>query len=377
MTRLQKFTDYGLLDETWFDKLVNQYADQYDLLDDYTVYKEGSTYYVVGQRQVHTEDGLVAAIQWAHDQLPSNGGSIGVRSGLYSKAWEDKLTISKNCVRFHGTQMGSNSAAGIGGCMFEAIDNLDKDMIEITGIKTHIHDFCLQGNKNNQSSGRGIYDFSGASGDTHARDVYVFNTKGDGWHWRSGAGLAVGCYVEYAGGYGFYTTMHRNVFVQCGAYASGKSGWIIACERSRFLGCIGASNYGDATYEGHGFILLGTNKSVLIGCYAQDSKRHGFSLQGSSRNSLIGCVAHSSSQKTDNTYDGINLTTSGSTHSIRNMILGCQIFNEETNKHRYGIREEDSNQDYNKIGFCNVEDSQTAAISLQGANSEKAYCNEG
>jgi len=45
MTRLEKFADYGLLDETWFDSLVDEHARRVQVPATYVVFKEGTKYY--------------------------------------------------------------------------------------------------------------------------------------------------------------------------------------------------------------------------------------------------------------------------------------------------------------------------------------------
>ena len=353
---LQNYTDYGkVFDKTWSDKLVDQYVDSGEILDDYIIYKTGSVFKAIGKGQRHSEDGLVAAIQWAHDEL-DGPGSIGVKYGYYDKEWEQKLTISNNGVRLHST----TPAAGTGVCYFKAKDALNDDMIVITGKKCYVGFMTFDGNKTNQASGRGIYDASGGSGDFHMERVYVFYTKNEALK-ITGEGSSIwATYSEYSDEEGWVISSERAAFIGCWACANVKQGFMVMGDKNTFLGCNADDQSGGT---GHGWLLQDVVYNRLVGCGARSNAGYGFCLYGASKNILDGILS------IDNTNNGVYLLTlGGSTYCLRNSIQG-QIHNNGA----YGIREADANQDRNIVASGTiVTGHSTAQVSLQGVNSIKS-----
>ena len=330
--------------------------------DDYIIEKDGSTFKAFNGTTgelAYGSSGLVATIQWAHDQL-TDGGSIGIKAGDYLGDWEKKLTITNMGINLHGASMRMTFL----GAKF----GLNDTMIEVKGINCNLHDFTLHGG--GQTDGNGIYcDDSGGLCNLHLNDVYLLKIKKNGIYWAGADGCAYAVYSEYCGDNGWFILGALNCFVHCGGWGNKGYGWYItAYVENRYIGCIGASN------EKSGFCLAKSKRQQIIAPEVKLNGGQGIWLYGAQRNSIIGGAIWDNSQTTSNLKDGIYLSTHpvGSVHSLLNVINGVQIWS--SSDHRYGIYENDANQDQNTFTNCVVTDSVTANILLQGTNSHANLC---
>lgn len=358
---LTSLVNYGVWSNPGSSEIpIDQYS--FSGLDDYIIVKvtANSEYRAIDGdtgETAYTSTGLVAAIQWAHDQL-TNGGSIGLRYDDYytNKEWEQKLTLSNNGIFLHGMSVKAGSTT----CWIRAKDNLDDDMILNTGLKNRVSMLSLDGNKANQASGRGIFDDGGGSSDFHLDNVYIFSTKDNGIHWNGGAGFAEAVYVEYCDGQGWLISNLRNVFLQCGGYANAKAGFVITADRNKLFGCIAADQSG--TY-GDGFVLQNSDLTQLVGCESRGNNRYGILMYGATKCKVDAIVVN-------NGNNGVHLLTYGASTYSHNNTLSGQIHDNGN----YGICEADANQDHNIIDGCHVSGHSTAEVSLQGSNSTAIDC---
>ncbi len=90
-------------------------------------------------------------------------------------------------------------------------------------------------------------------------------------------------------------------------------------------------------------------------------------LEGVSKATVSGNKLRFIGILTNNTYDGIILTSTGTAYSTANVVTDNNISTPSGNKHRYGIRENSSNDGGNLISDNIVTDAVTANISTQGA----------
>jgi len=327
-------------------------------LDDYIIGKYGGKYgiweHTTKGRLVTTKTGLVEAIQWAHDQLPE-GGSIGIKAGKYAKAWETKLTLSTKGITLHGADTWATWLQQKDGV------NLDP-MIEITEWGITIRNLTIDGNKaNNPTGGEAIKTLE----DSFLEDIYIWYMKGDGLYAYGGGGFFKRVYVEYCDGNGIYAAGTRNTFIQSAGVGCAGRGLVAssAAAENNYVGCIFSSNSSD------GVLLDRSRREKFLGGEVRDNVKNGFLLAGAQRCVFNSVIIRDNSKKENNVYDGVRIQTYLGVNSLRNILTHLQILSTIANKHRYGIREEDVNQDYNIVSNCIVTDAVTGQISLQGLNS--------
>lgn len=223
--------------------------------------------------------------------------------------------------------------------------------------KCHVHDLYIDANKAGQTTGNGIdMDTDGAL-DLHLNDVYVMNAKNSGIYWRGGAGIAERVYVEYCDSNGWVISNKDNRFIGCGSWWCDV-GFRAIYQQNEISDCIvyGSTKYG---------ILSSGYDVQIIGNRIYQSGREGIQVWNS-RNIVVGNLVESPSMTSNNTYDGIQLTTAG-TSAQYCIVKGNIIYSDQTNKPRYCISEL-SSADYNIIEGNVVLNAQTFPILKQGAN---------
>lgn len=124
---------------------------------------------------------------------------------------------------------------------------------------------------------------------------------------------------------------------------------------------------------GYGLQLITSQYNVIAENIFDTMNIHGMGIRGSSYNSINGNVIKDAGILTDNTYHGMILFTSGSYYSIHNNIINNYIVSFAPNKTRSGIRENDTNQDYQIIRNNKMVGMAYADAIIQGANTKARY----
>jgi len=295
----------------------------------------------------------------------TENGKFVLKGGKY--VIDTKLTLANYGVEFCGNNMWHDSlgTADVAGIWLD--DGVDDNMLDLDGRKCHLHDLNFNGNKANNTTSNGIEMTTDSALDPHLNNLYVFLCNDIGILWNGGAGVGIGVYVEYCNdsGFQFHTSGDRNCLVQCGSYLN-KWGFDVRRMDNRFIGCISADN------EEYGYILQGDtpDNCLFDGCVSMRDGHHGFWLYGASKTIISNCIIEQSSNDHDDTYNAIYMSTlGGPKYATYNVVSGNIITAPAGNKHKYGIAEEDANNDYNIITGNSIQDSQTANILHSGANS--------
>lgn len=332
---------------------------------EYIIYKDGSNIICIdGHTGNKVKQGTNAAtvIQYALDN--TTNGKIVLKKGKY--VIDTKLSIVNHGVEFCSTTMARRNTGGVEVASIWMDDNVDDSMLYVSGFNCHLHDFILYGNKANQASGHGIETVSNTSLDLHLDNVYIVYVKQNGVHLKGGQCSMYAVYVEYCDGAGYNLIDNAvgNKFIRCGSYFD-KYGWNINRNENTFIGCVAA----DSIEHGFIFETAVARDCIMLGCTVLRSGHHGIWIYGGQKNIISNCSIKDVSNDHDDTYDGINLSTVGAAHTNHNIISNNYIRSTVANKHKYGIRETDANQDYNMISNNIISDSVTASILPNGANS--------
>lgn len=117
-----------------------------------------------------------------------------------------------------------------------------------------------------------------------------------------------------------------------------------------------------------GILISLSSNNKINGSTIEKNDEHGIMIDRSSYNIINGNTVRDNSQKTDDTYSEIFLTDSGGIYSTYNLISSNEIISSLANKAKYGIRENASGDDYNKMVGNTVTGAVTANISTQGTN---------
>lgn len=121
--------------------------------------------------------------------------------------------------------------------------------------------------------------------------------------------------------------------------------------------------------EANEAILLYRTSASVIGNSIYLATHHGINLSGSQRCIISDNILQNIGVNANNTWDAIILQVSGVINCLRNIITHNQIFTDAVNAPRYGINENDVNQDRNIIANNIVTGAVTAQIRIQGPNS--------
>lgn len=155
-----------------------------------------------------------------------------------------------------------------------------------------VTDLRIDGNKANQTSGRGIFldanpqstkatndlDF-----DPHNRvqNVMIYNCKNDGFQALNRSETRLdNVYTYKCDGNGFGPS-YDTWFVNCTAAWSGLAGFLFQHSSVRVIACKAFYSGQVTATSGRGFDVSGTHGIVLEGCEAQDNNDAGFRISGS------------------------------------------------------------------------------------------------
>jgi hypothetical protein len=167
---------------------------------------------------------------------------------------------------------------------------------------------------------------------------------------------------EYSDLAGIYNGGDANYYVNVSSGANAAGFITHYMQFSQFVNCRSFNNISN------GYLFDICFDNIFVNCASIEDGEHGFKLASGKRNIISNCIIKNASYGHDNTSDGIYLASSGASHSIYNAFVGNIITNDADTDQRYGINENDANQDYN-IYIGNIcTDAQTANMRLQGVN---------
>lgn len=293
-----------------------------DLEDRVTTYAEDvKTYYSFKQFSNVTFDGTTdvapainAALVSIRDADLGNGGILVLPAG---DAYLSEPIVLQNLTGIRGQGMHSTNLTLANAVNDDVIKNyVSSNGTEANGFYCSIFDLFIDGNKANQTSGRGI-DFASnplytaASGDSDfdahhtISNVSIYNCKEDGFRQtgRSDTHL-INVVTSYCDGYGFVPSFDTSL-MGCTAGNSGLAGFYLGTSALRLDNCKAFYSGQITAASGHGFYFFGDVQANLTACEAQDNKAHGYYFNTTTRScTLSACVADSNSTTSAGTYVG-------------------------------------------------------------------------
>lgn len=260
---------------------------------------------------------IQAALTAANAQ---GGGSVWIPGTGVPFLVGTGLTIGANC-SLYGDGMSSVLRAK------NSANITILSLLSNTNAYVAVRDLYIDGNKTNQSSGKGIYfDNSGAATDSHITisNVLVANTKNDGVtliNTVRGMGAAMSnVYSYFCDGNGFLIQGSDGTFNNCVSEKAGLAGWQIGgtAAATHLTNCTGADAGQITPGSGHGFVFL-SGRISAAGCFAQDNSAHGFWIRNNDT-LLSGCMADSNSFA-NSSFQGSGFYVETST--LRTNLTGC------------------------------------------------------
>ena len=315
---------------------------------------------------------------------------IFVRSGDYSIT--TPITITADDVKIVGegwqnTCFRSNEAIGATNVFEIGFENDPYKNIEISDIGI---------NTTPSAGGSGFFAHSGVSFLT-INNCHVYGCYTSGITFQ-GVDISTisNCFIEFSHSYGIVFQNASNSTISNNSIGYNNNAGIYLYGAAQQNNISGNTIYANDNYqiniEGSFFNLINNNlidgrlaagdtisvmnaahNNIISGNAIIQAGHNGINLQGVKRNTIVGNTFDYNSGSTNNTYSHIFLQDDDSlNHCLRNVINGNTMKDTGANKTKYGVRENDANQDKN-IVTCNVvTDSVTDQISLQGANSINA-----
>lgn len=260
------------------------------------------------------------------------GGKIFIKQGTYEL--DAPLTSVANGLIIEG--VGHGISGLLAPTKLKLGNNVNLDVINMIHSNIIIRDLYIDGNKANNIAKGGIRL---GGNDNSIENVGVLYAPGSAIILTGNYNYLKNAFTEYCDSYGFYLTNDNNVFDSCVSY--------------------------DNKYAVY---LDGADKNIFSNCMFEYNDQHSVFIDGAQQNIFDSCIIIGNGLATNNTYDAIRLSTKGATHSEYNIFGNLIIDSTAANVFRYGIYEEDSNQDYNIFHDSIVTDSGTVNINTQGAN---------
>lgn len=295
--------------------------------------------------------------------LSPTGGKIFLVRGTY---WINaKITVSYRNVMIEGEGHGAASDRGLSNIKLAAGATVDV-MVEVTEANCHLRNLHIHGNT--PSATINSYALYVGGADCSVENIGVQNSSSAGLSWIGSYGYAKNVYLEYNDQWGGRISGDGNVFVNLISAGNNATfaGLLILTTNSTFIGLVSVNDNGKGFY-------IQSNRCSFIGCQVINSGHEGYYITKASRNIFVGCQAYNVGNAANNTYDAFYLGVESGTNCTRNVFADCQILSTATNKHRYGVNESDTNQDYNVVIGGVMTDAATDQIRLQGAHSFSVF----
>jgi len=331
-----------------------------------TVYENNGTVYAVGATEIATGSDWTTVLQTAVDSAPE-GGLVHVKSGGGSKTLTSPITITTDSLQLRGSSWfnGTNESAPPFDAGFILADGVNDSAIKVDAPKVEISHLYLDGNKANNTAGSGIECLYTNTADLNLHDMFIFNFQDDGVRLHNGLAFYLTRVAsEYHNGNGIWSQAEFTRLIHCIASQNGGTGiYLDSADRQSAIQCQGAKNKFHLS-------VVGGKHQTLIGNAFRDSDRNGISVTGAQRATVMGNSIEDAGTEAHDSYAAIIIKPSfrDSDNSIRNRVIGNDVLSSATNKHSYGIREDDSNQDRNIITGNTLTDAATSNLSTQGAS---------
>jgi parallel beta-helix repeat protein len=305
-------------------------------------------------------------IQYAIDAL-TNGGRIFIRRGVYNIS--NTIVLRNPAVVLEGESfIDAQVATQRPGTVLVLMDNVNKDMIEVTAEKCVISNMKLYGNKYRNTNGRIIYEHAGTSSDLKLEKLYVIAAPQQGVWLEGNYITAIDVATEISGDWGWVIKGNISRLFGIASWGDAKGVLILG------VGNIISSSliYGDSQSTiglalGDESFVAEPQRNIVVGNIISDVGQEGIRLVGAHENIISSNVIVDAGKSADNTYDAI-IIKKRVFGSYRNIIIGNRIYSGRTNLPRYGINIADADSDYNMIIGNMITDVRTGAINSLAPN---------
>jgi hypothetical protein len=333
----------------------------------YIVFQKGGQCYAKNGMTGHIEFGpgdASTVIQSAIDVInASGGGKVFVKSGSYNIK---SALVMKSYVALEG-ELESYLPTVTNGTYFKLASG-------VKGITAATNAYAF-GLKNLSINGQNVSDTG-----IELLNVGAINVKNVGVAYCNSYGINVSVWdsqftdveVEYCNSTGWYVRSTNNVlFLHCTSWGNLYDQWLINGDhgRSAFIQC--RAGRFDTNNGLSGFVLDEATRVHLISPMVENMKYHGIRLYGSRYCEIVSPAIYRIGRAATNSYHGIYIHPTTSYNATHNLIVGGMLDNSGvTEQPKYGVYEDNANQDYNYIVGFKVYSAATAKYLLQGAHSK-------
>ena len=310
-------------------------------------------------------------IQAAINYLGTDGGLIFFKPALY--VLSAGLTIIEDNVHLQGHGWGwERPRLGLDA-------GIDAHLLTITGKYGCLRNLFFS---NNYVANRDVIRLEAAAG-WHLQDLIVSGAGRDGVSLTTCNDIMVDTVLsENHARNDFYNYNGYSItFQKCTAWSYGSTGWHgfvvegggAGLDVPREISFINCRSGPHARYGMYFYNWDATQGRItVIGGWVHGNIFDGIRILGASRITIIGTQIWDNGLSGDNTYDGIRIA-SLAIHSTYNKIELCQIFSTGGTRMRYGIYEDNANQDYNSFLGNSFSGLATSGINRAGANTKVAH----
>ena len=320
--------------------MPNRARGAYDAIvyiQDGDVIAEDATGDEISSGTAGTDDATI--IQAAISSIAS--GKIVVSNGQYTL--EDSISLTSSNIWIDG--------AGETRTTLSAKNSLNKNIISITGtgvVNCRISNMTLNGNRSNNSSGKGIYIYTPYVSDDsyHIIDHVIVYRPADYGIQIYGDTRECKLFhttVKWGGSVDFYIEGSDHKIIDCVAANAEKHGWYLSAWNTQIMlckaFCAGRTHVGGEIQ--YGFYLRGS-KLQCRGLQAENNMETGIALRDSSDCILEGCISDGNgTAESYGDFAGLRIN-----NSSRCVIIGGQFVNRASPYlQKYGIQIVNTAQD--------------------------------
>jgi len=302
------------------------------------------------------------------------GGRVYIKPGTYtiSKA----ITFNQKSVTWEGPNLGTASTHGVVKLVHKAGATFTP-MLTFSDYNISLRHLFVDGNVANGAVGGQTVLWSGNDG--VIENVGILNAPSKGLDVTGDYLRAYSLAVELSTTYGLKVLGDGNIFYGSGFTVGNTYGAQLEAGASfnKFIGC----NFFQNTVSQFVFYSAAgiCRGNMIQGCQiggGVGTAEHGILSLGGQENIIIGNTFLDCGDKTDNTYDGINLDWDATNYSTYNIIHGNMFLSDDAKLTRYAINEVAANDDYNSVIGNVWKNMDTGGYRIQGVNSIDQH-NEG
>lgn len=304
-------------------------------------------------------------IQDAVNALPATGGCVYIKEGTYTLTASivipsDNISIIGCGRSTHIIETAAVPIISVGGRSYFSIENVFLD----GSAGTSLAGVYFTSSHDNRVTRCWIED-CGANG------VAVITS---GYRILVANNLITRCHHFGISTYDVYEEIiNSNLITDCGEDLDGSGGIAVTLSSH----CVVSNNVITDCFRStitNGISIIAADFCTITGNVCVNNSGNGIYVGRSTRNTITGNVCQNNSIGNVNTFSGIKLAVHTAVNSIYNVVNDNQCIDTSLiGTQKYGIEENDANQDHNVIVGNVCKGNVTAEILRQGANTEIAH----